>query len=84
MPKKYPHIDDLEQCPHCESDYGFYTTVFAYGHLQDNRAFSDREPMNHETHDSLSYGKDSDYFCCECRVKIATIKSSPKRNESLI
>ncbi len=75
MPK-YPHIDDLDCCPHCGSDDVFYTRAYAYGHLTDFRRFYDRGRENTGMHESLRYGKASDYFCGSCNQKIATQKSS--------
>ncbi len=78
---KYPHIGDLDCCPHCGSDFAFYTKVYAYGHLIDRRLFESHEPYNFEMHDALTYGKDSDYFCDACDQKIATVKSSQIKKE---
>ncbi len=79
---KYPHIDDLECCPHCGSDFAFYQRYYAHGILTDRVLFENREPYNTDMYDGLRSGENSDYFCDECDKKIATVKSSPKREQA--
>lgn len=78
---KYPHIDDLDRCPHCGSDHTFYVNIFAHGHISHRTGFANKDVSNDQLYDGLTWNKQSDYFCDACDQKIATVKSSPERKE---
>lgn len=73
MPKKLPDISTIEECPHCGSNFGYYTRSYASGWIHDNTLF-EKDPFtgkgekyNTGMFDSLDYGKfHSTCFCMEC------------------
>lgn len=75
MGKTQKKITDYEVCPHCGDDFAYYTRVYAYGWLQENTLFEDRQPYNSGMHDSLSYGRRAKYYYCyECNKRICKVE----------
>lgn len=74
------HIDKVTHCPHCGSDFGFYTRSYVKGWINDNESFKrglngEREKQNWEMYDHLTWGKSSDTcYCTQCDKPIATRK----------
>tara|TARA_Y100001935_G_scaffold248360_1_gene245438 strand:- start:1142 stop:1366 length:225 start_codon:yes stop_codon:yes gene_type:complete len=74
MSKYSTPIEDITECPHCGSDFGYYTRSYASGWVQDNTLFSG-EKYNSGLHDNLTYSRNSKfYFCMECDKRIARVE----------
>lgn len=75
--RKYPNIDEIDRCPHCESDFGYFQRYFMSGWVNDIHLFKrgddgERMPYNSEMFDGLYSGKvKKEYFCVECKKRIA-------------
>lgn len=70
------NIDDVNECPHCGSNFGYYQRYFVSGWIQDNKLFEDRQPYNMHMWDSIrerSKAKPTCY-CMECDNPIGTKK----------
>ncbi len=63
-------MNDLTECPHCGSDYGYHVicTMKGKGACQYN--FDHSEGDNTELHDSLMYFEQKTMYCSECLKKI--------------
>ncbi len=71
---KYENADELEECPKCQSTFGYYSQLYAFGWLQDNTLFTG-EKENTGMHDSLTYSRESKYvYCIECNKRIGLNK----------
>ena len=81
MPR-YPHIDDLECCSYCGSNHAFYVNIFVRGYISHRTGFNGQDIDNGQLYDGLTWGEQSDYFCDACDRKIATVKSSPKKEKN--
>ncbi|ATC35584.1 hypothetical protein [Elizabethkingia anophelis] len=75
------NIEDVEFCPHCGSDLGYYQKVFAKGWIQDNTLFeidrntNERPKYNYGMYDSLKWSKEKPTcYCMECDKPIGIIK----------
>lgn len=77
---KLKKIEDVEFCPHCGSDFGYYNRVYVKGWIQDNTLFEKdysgkREKYNTDMYDSLSWSKEKPTcYCIECHNPIGTKK----------
>ena len=68
-----PKIQDFKQCPHCNSNEGYYQKIFISGWVMDRTTFAGKKE-NTEIFDSLKYSKYSKfYFCEKCHKKICKV-----------
>jgi len=66
-------IEEFDECPHCDSDYGFYQKHFVSGEVKFSKDFNGK-PNCSETYDYLNYTRPSKfYFCMECDERIARV-----------
>ena len=77
------NIEQVEECPHCGSDLGYYQKVFVKGWIQDNTLFekdlntNERPKYNYDMYDGLKWSKEkSTCYCMECDKAIGTIKNN--------
>jgi hypothetical protein len=85
------HIDDVNECPHCDSDVGYYQKVFVKGWVCDNKLFEkdpytgERPAYNIGMYDYLTWGNNSPTcYCIQCDKAIGTIKGQGgKSNEKI-
>lgn len=74
------NIEDINACPHCGSDVGFYQTMYLSGWSYESyyfeRAMSgDRLPNNGDMYDSIDSSRHGKwYYCLECKKRICKVK----------
>ncbi|MBW4083599.1 hypothetical protein [Paenibacillus sp. S150] len=62
---------EMEECPHCGSDEGFYEKQTVSGKAEYRYAFDGSEAENGELHEGLTYKRRSKFaFCCSCHKKL--------------
>lgn len=76
------NIDEVEFCPYCQSNLGFYQRVFVKGWINDNTLFEKdkwtgkREKYNSGMYDSLDWSRAKPTcYCIECHKAIGTKKN---------
>jgi hypothetical protein len=68
---KKSQITDFNCCPHCGSDFGYYTKVRSKGLWHDNTRFDHKTKENTEMNDAFYDTWESAYvYCLECNKKI--------------
>lgn len=79
------NIRDVEFCPHCGDDFGYYQKVFVKGWIQDNTLFeidrntNERPKYNYDMYDSLKWSKEKPTcYCMECDKPIGIVKKKNK------
>jgi len=70
-------IDEIQECPHCGSGFGYYSKAYVCGWVHDNTLFTG-EKHNCAMYDHLTFGRESKfYFCMECDKQIARVEKQP-------
>jgi hypothetical protein len=74
MGKYNKPIEEIDECPNCGDNFGYYQKMYVSGWIQDIKTFDTREPYNSGQSDSFKYSRESKYYyCMECHGKIARV-----------
>ncbi len=75
-------IEEVEECPHCGGDMGYYQRVYVKGWINDNTLFEiepntgERPKYNYEMYDGLKWSKENPTcYCMDCDKPIGTKKN---------
>lgn len=69
---KYRPLKDTTECPHCGSNFGYYSRSYVSGWVQDIRTLSDHQPYNFHMYDHINHSRESKWlYCVDCHEKFA-------------
>lgn len=60
----------MVECPHCGSDYGFYTRQQACGMVQYQYSFNGEEKDNSQMYDLLKFTGGIYAYCLDCNKRL--------------
>jgi len=73
MAKYTKKIEDIDECPSCGSDFGYYQKHFVSGPIQMMKDFNGK-PNCSETYDHLRWTRASKfYYCTQCHERLARV-----------